>query len=116
MSAGGHARAQRLSTEAGTTGQRASLCRGTLPLATTLGEEVLTLGHVVHGGRQHTSAATRVNDSLPVEKKHQQGHITPVKAQGPARDRHAPGECYPGTQRGAAADAWFVLVIFVPGV
>ena len=44
MSAGGHARAQRLSTKAGTAGPRASLCRGTLPLATTLGEEVLTLG------------------------------------------------------------------------
>ena len=50
------------------------------------------------------------------ERQHQQGRITPVKAQGPARDRHAPGECYPGAQRGAAADAWFVLVIFVPGV
>ena len=47
---GGHARVQRLSAEASEAGQRASLSRGTLPLATTLGGEVLVVGHATRGG------------------------------------------------------------------
>jgi len=49
VAGGGHGRVQRLSAEASATGQRASLRRGTLLLATTLGGEVLAVGHAARG-------------------------------------------------------------------